>query len=529
MSEEQDFFYTGLPETFIVPAGVNELIVFAKSPGIGDDSFDTVGRSVLITGTLSVTPGEKLRIRVGGMGTATAGGFPNGGAPGDAAAGFNATGGNGSTDIRQGGDTLANRVVVAGAPGGYGDGSITDYFDEGPAEWYNPAVIDGGLPDGTPRLDSLSADSATQLLPGVKSVVVLSGPPHFGDPAYHYGDNGTDGLPVISPIVGTGGAGGKGYAQNIVLSDTLSGSIPGPATGDFTAPPGLLGNYESGPITYYRQKVLFGLIPYVIPMWGKISVKVLTATGEFIVAAVHEDLVAGSDVLALSAAGPSGEGGTSFHENLTGTEQEVYVWVYSAFEPGANDYNVQVRVYEGPINPGSGGGGGYRGGGGGSSNTDQGHNDFGLLEPDGRNGQGGGGGSSYSIMPDSDYTDGDLFFDPWGPGLVALIWDVVPFTAVPPIHIPHKEWADIATAEERQNYYNMERFSFEDVIQEAILHFPHKTWASPGERENYLEIERWVISGMSYPLIIPFKRFSSVFEQENYYEIERWARSNFES
>jgi len=71
-----------------------------------------------VKATIPVTPGEKLAIFVGGYG-ATAGGFNGGGTGGSTGgSGGNGGGGGGASDVRQGGDRLANRVVVAGGGGG---------------------------------------------------------------------------------------------------------------------------------------------------------------------------------------------------------------------------------------------------------------------------------------------------------------------------------------------------------------------------------------------------------------------------
>src|SRR5204863_444651 len=63
-----------------------------------------------VGGTIAVTPGEVLRVRVGGSN-----GFNGGGAGG-------AFGGNGggATDGRRGGESLPDRVVIAGRGGGVG-------------------------------------------------------------------------------------------------------------------------------------------------------------------------------------------------------------------------------------------------------------------------------------------------------------------------------------------------------------------------------------------------------------------------
>jgi len=115
---------------YVVPRGVNSIQVElwgAKGgQGSGEGGVDG-GPGGYATGTLSVTSGEKLYVFVGGRGeharcdSATQGGFNGGGPGGDGEFGscFGGAGG-GATDIRQSGNDMTNRVVVAGGGGGSG-------------------------------------------------------------------------------------------------------------------------------------------------------------------------------------------------------------------------------------------------------------------------------------------------------------------------------------------------------------------------------------------------------------------------
>ncbi|MCU1467070.1 MAG: fibronectin type protein, partial [Actinomycetia bacterium] len=115
------FTYTGTVAEYTVPAGVHYVVIDtwgAQGGGLGGHAG----------GTIAVTPGEVLRVRVGGSN-----GFNGGGAGGT----FGGNGG-GATDVRQGGDTLADRVVVGGGGGGNGDNSCcSGIFSE-------PVPGDGG-------------------------------------------------------------------------------------------------------------------------------------------------------------------------------------------------------------------------------------------------------------------------------------------------------------------------------------------------------------------------------------------------
>jgi hypothetical protein len=78
------------------------------------------GKGGVDTGTLAVSPGQILTIRVGGAGTTgnSASGGYNGGGYTSATATFIPGSGGGASDIRTNGDTLTSRVVVAGGGGG---------------------------------------------------------------------------------------------------------------------------------------------------------------------------------------------------------------------------------------------------------------------------------------------------------------------------------------------------------------------------------------------------------------------------
>jgi len=122
------FSYTGKRQEFKVPAGATQITVMARgasgpSFGSGGNGGYTGGEGGVVTATISVTPGETLAIFVGGEGGSTGvGGFNGGGfSCGDSCgSGGSGTGGGGASDVRQNGDGLLNRAVVAGGGGGGG-------------------------------------------------------------------------------------------------------------------------------------------------------------------------------------------------------------------------------------------------------------------------------------------------------------------------------------------------------------------------------------------------------------------------
>lgn len=114
------FRYLGKPQTFTVPKHITSISVIAIG-GKGGGSPATFGGRV--SALIPVRPGERLLIYVGGNGKHNAGGYNGGGKGGYYGYGNdprNGWGGGGATDIRIGGDLLADRVLVAGAGGGQG-------------------------------------------------------------------------------------------------------------------------------------------------------------------------------------------------------------------------------------------------------------------------------------------------------------------------------------------------------------------------------------------------------------------------
>ena len=119
-----DFEYTGSAQSIPLPKGKYKLEVWGAQGGIGATDRDNKG--AYITGELTLDSEEILYIYVGGQGESTrtdridrnnnyySGGF-NGGGRGTGSAG---PGGGGGTDIRLGGQSRYDRIIVAGGGGG---------------------------------------------------------------------------------------------------------------------------------------------------------------------------------------------------------------------------------------------------------------------------------------------------------------------------------------------------------------------------------------------------------------------------
>ncbi len=112
----QVFNYTGTQESFIVPAGITNITVDAYGAQGGTNSPGTnINYGGHVQADIAVTPGTVIYVNVGEKPMGLTGGW-NGGGNGETAG----IGGGGASDIRIGGTTLTDRMVVAGGAGGGG-------------------------------------------------------------------------------------------------------------------------------------------------------------------------------------------------------------------------------------------------------------------------------------------------------------------------------------------------------------------------------------------------------------------------
>ena len=126
IDDEITYDYTGSTQSFAVPDGITriEIEAFGGEGGAGGFGAASGGDGGSVEATITVTPGGTLSIRVGGAGGdglfagGGAGGFNGGGAGGSGS--FWGGGGGGASDVRQGGDDVGDRVIVAGGGGGTG-------------------------------------------------------------------------------------------------------------------------------------------------------------------------------------------------------------------------------------------------------------------------------------------------------------------------------------------------------------------------------------------------------------------------
>ncbi len=224
------FDYTGVVQTWTVPAGVTSIMVDAYGAGGGISYNGGIpGYGGRVNTTLAVTPGEVLNIYVGGAGTPglfqggiAAGGY-NGGGNGARPICCTGGGGGGSTDIRISGNALANRVVIAGGGGGAGS-------DGGPTNGgYGGDLIAGTAAEGN-NPSTVEATGGTQLGGGIGGSLSGYPPPsgngmlgQGGHAADNDGVNGGGGSGYYGGGAGTwaGGGGGSSYTDPVLTSGTI--------------------------------------------------------------------------------------------------------------------------------------------------------------------------------------------------------------------------------------------------------------------------------------------------------------------
>lgn len=119
------FNYTGNYQDWVVPPCVTSISVDVRGADGGNANTAQGGNGARVTHpAIPVTPGQTLRIYVGGSGTMPTGGW-NGGGNGYAGVGGStgSAGGGGASDIRVAPYALANRLIVAGGGGGASGGN----------------------------------------------------------------------------------------------------------------------------------------------------------------------------------------------------------------------------------------------------------------------------------------------------------------------------------------------------------------------------------------------------------------------
>jgi hypothetical protein len=194
-AHRQAFGFTGKAQSYTVPSYLTKITVVAIGAQGGGSTGAFGGRARAV---IPVTGGEVLKVYVGGEGSHTEGGFNGGGGAGTSCGEGCGYGGGGASDIRQGGDKLSDRIVVAAGGGGEG----ADYYgNNGGAGGKG-----GGKSGGSGEI-------------GQSGYFGDGGDGGMGGKQRHGGSGGSGGsgstgtgAPGSSGSLGSGGAGGQGCA-----------------------------------------------------------------------------------------------------------------------------------------------------------------------------------------------------------------------------------------------------------------------------------------------------------------------------
>jgi hypothetical protein len=198
------FNFTGQVQEYIVPPGVTSIEIETwgaqGANGTGGNSPGNGGLGGYAKGTLTVTPGETLYLQVGGQN-----GYNGGGAAGihiGSGAQTFAGNGGGSSDIRQGGTALSNRVLIAAGGGGGGASNAGSCNNGDPSN--------GGIAGGTNGVNGENGNGCGAGGGGGFGATIMA-PGNGGGTTANCGNNTLPGFPGL---LGSGGAGGNGGNNN---------------------------------------------------------------------------------------------------------------------------------------------------------------------------------------------------------------------------------------------------------------------------------------------------------------------------
>ncbi len=256
------FSYTGAEQTYTVPAGVSEVSINAVGAQGGAQTSCEAdvcppgdqgpglppGRGAVVSGVVSVTPGQTLYVEVGGIGGAPDGGFNGGGEAGTLF--LQDGGGGGASDVRTlpmsaGVISLNSRLIVAGGGGG--------------SSWVAAPGGDAGQPGGNnPSNSPVAGGAGTQTAGGIGGCDAL-GMAQMGcgtAGSLGSGGNGGSSWGTGGPQVGAGGGGGlygggggAGVGGNGVASDPLQYGEQGGGGGGSSLVPSDLGKMSLASLT----------------------------------------------------------------------------------------------------------------------------------------------------------------------------------------------------------------------------------------------------------------------------------------
>lgn len=255
----ETFNFTGGSQTWTVPTCVTSITVTVSGAQGGGTAG---GNGAVVSGTLSVSPGDIITMNVGGQGGngPGSGGYNGGGTGQPSGVGFPSSGGGGGTSLSVNGV----QTVVAGGGGGTGGG---DSFSSGGAggcgtggNGTSPFGIGGigattnaggtGGPPWTPGGGTGGNGSLGQGGAGGIDIGFGNAPGGGGGGGYYGGGGGgSDNISITSFIGGGGGGGGSSLVpagMNCAQTGTGNGSVTITYTGGIAATAANTGPYCGG-------------------------------------------------------------------------------------------------------------------------------------------------------------------------------------------------------------------------------------------------------------------------------------------
>lgn len=358
------FTYTGAAEPYAVPDGVDRVFFVAAGAAGGSSALLNGGFGGVVSGVIDVSSTDELSVRVGQQPVAAVGGF-NGGGNGGAGSAYAGLGGGGATDIRAGGQDLADRIVVAGGGGGAA------------------AVVggNGGAPIGT---DGASSGGSTSGGGGSDDGGGSAGTSNEATTPAGGGSAGLGGNGATAATTLSGGGGGGGYfggGGGGVDPDTNGASSGGGGS-----------SFASGMVTssvqYEVSNILGSGYVWIVPLAAGSFVANTPTTSQF-----TATVTGPHDVLLVGASGGRARGMYSGQKPGAGASVRFTLQLTAG-----TDLNVIVGGAGAAADASTGGAGGYNGGGTGGNGAVAGSNTNG----------GSGGGGATDVRPVGEGADGRL-------------------------------------------------------------------------------------------------------------------------
>ncbi|WKZ76452.1 MAG: glycine-rich protein [Vicingaceae bacterium] len=218
------FNFIGNLQTFTVPNGVTSVKIMAwgakgggATPCSGPNEDDG-GWGGFAEGDLVVVPGQVLNVYVGGFpGLNIGNGFQAGGYNGGGSGGMYAAAGGGASDVRIGGISLNDRVIVAGGGGG-GNAGCPNHGEGGHGGGLIGATGTGGWTPGGGGTQVGGGTAGSS--PGTPGTLGEGGFTNGGD--YHIAGGG-GGYYGGGGAYAAGGGGGSSYLGGVTNGNTIQG------------------------------------------------------------------------------------------------------------------------------------------------------------------------------------------------------------------------------------------------------------------------------------------------------------------